>query len=79
MKRRIACLTPGIVARAIINSSPANYNVIRYASLSDMPNYRHDTLANLISYEVGMLSRMSERNEALARCIRPYICKEKNK
>lgn len=73
MKRKIPCLLPGIVARAIINNSTTNYDVIRCASLSDMPNYRHDTLANLISYEAGMLSRMSERKEALARCIKPYI------
>ena len=86
MKRRIPCLLPGIVARAIINgstanyvaraiinSSTANYDVIRCASLSDMPNYRHDKIANLMRSEVGMLSRISERNEALARCIKPYI------
>lgn len=73
MKRRIPCLLPGIVARAIINSSTANYDVIRCASLNDMPNYRHDKIANLMRSEVGMLSRMSERKEALARCIRPYI------
>ena len=79
MKRRIPCLLPGIVARAIINSSTVNYDVIRCASLSDMPNYRHDKIANLMRSEVGMLSLMSERKEALARCIRPYICKEKKK
>lgn len=73
MKRRIPCLLPGIVARVIINSSTANYDVIRCARLNDMPNYRHDKIANLMRSEVGMLSRMSERNEALARCIRPYI------
>jgi hypothetical protein len=73
MKRRIPCLLPGIVARAIINSPTANYDVISCASLSDMPNYRHDKIANLMRSEVGMLSRMSERKEALARCIRPYI------
>lgn len=73
MKRRIACLTPGIVARAIINASTLSYNTIRCSNLSNMPNYRHDKIANLMRSEVEMLSRMSERNEAIARCIRPYI------
>lgn len=79
MKRRIVCFTPGIVARAIINASTLSYDSIRCPNLSNMPNYRHDRIANLMRSEVGMLSRMSERNEALARCIRPYICKEKKK
>jgi hypothetical protein len=79
MKRKIACFTPGIVARIVINASTANYDVIRCASLNDMPNYRHDKIANLMRSEVGMLSRMSERKEALARCIKPYICQEKKK
>ena len=79
MKRRIACFTPGIVARAIINASTLSYDSIRCSNLSNMPNYRHDKIANLMRSEVGMLSRAKEREEALARCVRPYICIKKKK
>ena len=76
MKRRIVCFTPGMVARAIINASTANYEITTPTSnitIHGMPNYRHDKISQLKRSEVAMLARMIERDEALARCIKPYI------
>ena len=78
MKRKIPCLLPGIVARTIINSSTANYDVIRCASLSDMPNYRHDKMTQLIRSEAAMMARTKEREKALARCVKPYTKQNKS-